>query len=344
MSQFVQQVQFGNTGIKVAPIIIGCMSFGDKISHGAWVEDDKEKIFKVLKHAYDRGLRTYDTADVYSNGKSELFLGEFLKKYNIPRETVVIMTKVWGQCDDSVVIDRVNGVDEATQFHLTNMKGLSRKHIMTAVKNSMRRLGTYIDVYQIHRCDQSTQYEETMRALNDCVEKDYVRYIGASSMLPTQFCEYQFTAEKHGWAKFVNMQTCYNLIYREDERDMIPYCKRTGVAITPWSPIQKGLLCKPLEERVHRENNDLILKGRHLNEYRDCEKEIILRIEKLAKKKNVTMADIALGWTIAKGTIPILGLAKLERVDEAINALAVDFTEEDLKYLEEPYLPRTLIM
>lgn len=344
MSQYIEQVQFGKSGMRVSPIIFGCMSFGDKNTHGSWVEDDKEKIFKVLKYAYDKGIRTFDTADVYSNGKSELILGEFLKKFNIPRETVVIMTKVFAECDDSIVIDRVKGLDEDVKFHLTNMKGLSRKHIMTAVKNSMRRLGTYIDVYQIHRHDPMTPYEETMKALNDCIEKDYVRYIGASSMLPTQFCEYQFIAEKNGWCKFINMQTCYNLVYREDERDMIPYCKRTGVIITPWSPLHRGLLCKPINENIRREEMDITLKSRGLNEYTEWESEIINRIEKLSKKKQKTMSNISLGWLIKKGTLPIVGFSKIERIDEAIEALSVNFTEEDIKYLEEPYLPRTLIM
>ncbi|CCH61613.1 hypothetical protein TBLA_0F00680 [Henningerozyma blattae CBS 6284] len=191
---------------------------------------------------------------MYSNGRSELILGEFLKEYKIPRETVVILSKVYNPVDDTVPAFRpgVNPFTEDEKLHFANQKGLSRKHIIDACKNSVRRLGTYIDVYQIHRADPDTPIEETMRALNDVVQEGLTRYIGASSMLATEFAEYQFIAEKNGWSKFVNMQDCYNLLYREEEREMIPFVKKHGITLTPWSPLQRGLLTRPVNVKSTR--------------------------------------------------------------------------------------------
>ena len=339
----VKQVKFGNTGIKISPIIVGCMSYGSK-KWMPWVEDEKERVFAILKHCYDRGLRTFDTADVYSDGVSEKLLGEFLRKYNIRRETVVIMTKIFFPVDDS--ISESGGLLAPTPevaLDLTNQQGLSRKHIMAGVANSVKRLGTYIDVLQIHRFDPDTPIEETMRALNDVIERGDVRYIGASSMLPTQFAEMQACADKYGWHQFVNMQSCYNLLYREDERDLNIYCKKHNIALTPWSPNQRGILCKPLNEQSVRTNTDVSIARRHLLDLQPHEIEIVDRVEKLAKKKGVSMANISTAWVIAKGTIPIIGMSSIERVDDNIKALDVELTEEDLKYLEEPYKPRSFM-
>ncbi|CCH62058.1 hypothetical protein TBLA_0G01120 [Henningerozyma blattae CBS 6284] len=338
-----QQVKFGNTGLKISPIIVGCMSYGSKDWH-PWIIEDKNEVFKILKTAYDSGLRTFDTADGYSNGQSEILLGEFLKEYEIPRETVIIMTKVWAPVDSSLEgFQRTGPMNEDQKVHFANQQGLSRKHIIEACKNSVRRLGTYIDVYQIHRADQDTPMEETMRALNDVVQQGLTRYIGASSMLGTEFAEYQFIAEKNGWSKFVNMQDCYNLLYREEEREMIPYIKKHGIAQTPWSPLQRGLLSRPVEVSSYREDNDRVLKGRRLNQYEDFEIEIINRVEQVAVKKGITMAEVATAWLLSKGTFPILGLNSVQRVKEAIKALDVTLTEEECKYLEEPYRPKALI-
>ena len=331
----VKQIKFGNTGIKVAPIIVGCMSYGSK-NWMSWVEDDKEKVFSILKHCYDRGLRTFDTADVYSSGISEELLGEFLRKYNIRRETVVILSKVYFSVDDSFQ-PRGIGFSKFSQeqiFDVTNQRGSSRKHILAGVANSVRRLGTYIDVLQVHRFDPDTPIEETMRALNDVIERGDVRYIGASSMLPTQFVEMQACADKHGWFQFVNMQSCYNLLYREDERDLNIYCKKHNIALTPWSPNHGGLLCRPYGKQTERS------KTSSKPELKPHEIEIVNRVEELAKKKGVSMANISIAWSIAKGCIPIVGMSSIERVDDNINALSVELTEEDIKYLEEPYQPR----
>ena len=336
----VKQVKFGNTGIKISPIIVGCMSYGSK-RWMDWVKEDKEEIFAILKHCYDRGLRTFDTADVYSNGESEKLLGEFLKKYNIRRETVVIMTKIFCPADDSIP-DGVKffGAAPEAALDLINQQGLSRKHIMAGVANSVRRLGTYIDVLQVHRFDPDTPIEETMRALNDVIERGDVRYIGASSMLPTQFVEMQACADKHGWHQFVNMQSCYNLLYREDERDLNIYCKKHNIALTPWSPNQRGILCKPLNEQSVRSSTDGLITQAGLLNLEPHEAEIVNRVEKLAKKKSVSMANVSTAWVMSKGAIPIIGMSSVKRVDDNIKALDVQLTEEDIKYLEEPYKPK----
>ena len=337
---FPKQERFGNTGIKVSPIIVGCMSFGSKI-WSSWIEDDKDKAFKVLKYCYDNGLRTFDTADVYSNGLNERIVGEFLRKYNIKRETVVIMTKVFGAVDETLTLPmgRFN-VSEQDLLDITNQQGLSRKHILAAVKNSVKRLGTYIDVLQIHRFDPSTPIKETMRALNDAVESGNVRYIGASSMRPTRFVEMQSVAEQNSWFKFVNVQSCYNLVYREDERDLNQYCKEHNIALTPWSPNSQGILTRPIGQKTERVNTDAAIKRFGLADLSPADTEIVNRVEELAKKKGISMAVLSTAWVYSKGCFPIVGMSKIDRVDDALAALNVSFTEEELKYLEEPYVPK----
>ena len=343
MTSLAPQVRFGNTGIKISPIIVGCMSFGTK-KWAPWVEDDKEKVFTILKHCYDHGLRTFDTSDTYSNGASERLLGEFLKRYNIRRETVVIMTKVFGAVDET--LDLPMGrykVSELDLFDIINQQGLSRKHILVGVENSVNRLGTYIDVLQVHRFDKNTTIKETMKALNDVVERGDVRYIGASSMLPTQFVEMQSTADKYGWHQFVNIQSCYNLIYREDERDLYQYCANHKIAKTPWSPNAMGILTRPISESTNRGRTDKALARLGFGELKQGDEEILKRIEELATKKNTSMAAISTAWVIAKGAQPIVGMSSIERVDDTLLSLDVTLDEADLKYLEEPYTPRNFI-
>ncbi|CCC70891.1 hypothetical protein NCAS_0F04070 [Naumovozyma castellii] len=343
MSKLVQQVKFDNTGIKISPIIVGCMSYGSK-QWAEWVQDDKEKVFEILKHCYDRGLRTFDTADVYSNGISERLLGEFLKKFNIKRETVVILTKTFFPVDESLSLALGEmSFSESDTLDLTNQRGLSRKHILQSVKNSVERLGTYIDVLQIHRFDPTTPIKETMKALNDVVESGDVRYIGASSMLPTQFVEMQSVADKHDWFQFVNVQSCYNLLYREDERDLMQYCEKHNIALTPWSPNHQGLLTRPIGVESERSTTDKIINGWNMKDLKPSEIEIINRVEELSKKKNVSMAVISTAWVLSKGCAPIVGMSSISRVDEVITALDVKFTEEETKQLEEPYKPRNFL-
>ncbi|CCD25936.2 aldo/keto reductase NDAI_0G01600 [Naumovozyma dairenensis CBS 421] len=344
MSKLVKQVQFGNTGIKISPLIVGCMSYGSK-AWAQWVEDDKEKIFQIFKHCYDIGFRTFDTADVYSNGKSERLLGEFLRKFEIRRETVVILTKTYFRVDET--LDLPLGEfphSENDVLDLVNQQGLSRKHILDSVKNSVGRLGTYIDVLQIHRFDPTTPIKETMKALNDVVENGDVRYIGASSMLPTEFVEMQAIADKYDWFQFVNVQSQYNLLYREDERDLMKYCKKHNIALTPWSPNYQGLLTRPVGVESTRSKTDKVIDAWHLKNLDPAQKEIINRVEELSKKKGVAMAAISTAWVMAKGCQPILGMSSIKRVDEAKDALDVKFTEEELAYLEEPYKPREFMI
>ncbi|CAL9736969.1 putative aryl-alcohol dehydrogenase Aad16p [Monosporozyma servazzii] len=334
----VKQVPFGQTGIKISPIIVGCMSYGDP-SWVDWVMDDEEKIFEILKFCYDNGLRTFDTADVYSNGKSERILGKFLKKYNINRETVVIMTKVFFPVDEELAdMSMTAAADDSLEtlkgVTLANQKGLSRKHIIAGVQNSMERLGTYIDVLQIHRLDHDTPMKDIMKTLNWVVEQGYTRYIGASSMLATEFVELQMIADKYNWFQFVNLQTQYSLIYREDERELIPFAKRHGLAMTPWSPNAGGMLTRPLSEQKKTDRGS---KGLFFLPLTDANGEIIKRLEEVAKKHSLPMAVISTAWVLSKGFCPIVGMSGINRVEDAIKATKVELTEEDIKYLEEPY-------
>lgn len=339
----VKQVPFGQTGIKISPIIVGCMSYGDR-SWFDWVIEDEEKIFKILKFCYDNGLRTFDTADVYSMGKSERILGKFLKKYNIKRETVVIMTKIFLPIDEDLEDMKISGtlvdqLDTPKEVTLANQQGLSRKHIIAGVKNSMERLGTYIDVLQIHRLDHDTPMKEIMRTLNWVVEQGYTRYIGASSMLATEFVELQMIADKYNWFQFVNLQTQYSLICREDERELIPFAKRHSLAMTPWSPNAAGMLTRPLSEQKNTERGS---KGQYFLPLTDANGEIIKRVEEIAKKHNLPMAVISTAWVLSKGFYPIVGMSGINRVEDAIKATKVELSEEDIKYLEEPYQPQNI--
>ncbi|KAM3164700.1 putative aryl-alcohol dehydrogenase AAD16 [Lachancea thermotolerans] len=315
----VQQVRsLGSSGLKISPIIVGCMSFGSK-SWAPWLLDDKEEIFKILKYCYDNGLRTFDTADVYSNGLSERLIGEFLRNYNINRETVVILSKVNFPVDGVI-----------------RSECLSRKHIIDGVAKSVERLGTYIDVLQIHRFDPETTMEETMRALNDVVESGHARYIGASSMLATEFSDLQFTAERNGWFKFISSQSQYNLLYREDERELIPYAKRHGIGLIPWSPNARGLLTRPVGVATERSSSDP-----RFQKLTNADMEIINRVEEVANRRNVSMAVASNAWVLHKGCHPIVGMSSTARVDEAVQALTFKLTDEEVKYIEEPYRPKS---
>ena len=222
---------------------------------------------------------------------------------------------------------------------LVNRAGLSRKHILDAVAASVKRLGTYIDVLQIHRLDRQTPKEEIMRALNDVIEQGSVRYIGASSMAAWEFQQLQNVAEKNGWFKFISMQNLYNLIYREEEREMIPYCQATGVGIIPWYALAAGMLARPWsDESSKRAQTDEFMKYILRNDSTQSDQEVVARIEELSKKKGVPMAQISIAWLLShKGVNPILGLNKPERINEAVEALKVQLSEEEIKYLEEPY-------
>lgn len=332
----------GESGLKVSKIIVGTMLIGSTKQFPRAVEDE-QKVFDILLHCYKSGLRTFDTADVYSNGLSEILLGKFLKKYNIPRETVVILTKCFFPLDESDpgfagFIE--SSISDEKKVDLVNNRGLSRKHILDATANSVRRLGTYIDVQQIHRLDKSTPKKEIMKALNDIVESGQVRYIGASSMLATEFAELQFIAELNGWHKFISMQNSYNILYREEEREMIPFCANNSlgkVTCIPWSPLASGVVAKTAEENEEKKNygGPLALVG--LPTLTEADKGILKRVEEIAKKRGVSMAVIGLAWHVAKGTVPISGINSLDKVDDAVKACQLGLTDDEIKYLDELY-------
>ncbi|EXJ81823.1 alcohol dehydrogenase [Capronia coronata CBS 617.96] len=329
----------GKSGLKVSKVILGAMSYGSS-QWQEWVLNEDEAL-PLLEYAYKAGIRTWDTADVYSHGKSEEIIGKAIKKYNIPRERLVILSKCYfGVTPDTP--DKPISASAINDGDMLNQIGLSRKHILDAVDKSVARLGTYIDVLQIHRLDRSTPREEIMRALNDVVESGKVRYIGASSMAAWEFQELQNIADRHGWHKFVSMQNYYNLLYREEENEMIPYCNHTGVGLVPWSPVARGALARPWTSRDSlREKTDNFLQLLVRSRDDKVDEEIIGRVEKVAKKLGKSMAQIAIAWCLSKKDVcPIVGLNKKERIDEAVEAVKIKLSEEDIKYLEEPYQPK----
>lgn len=266
-----------------------------------------------------------------------------LKKYQIPREQVVIMTKIFYALDPNGQTPLAANMDNSKQ-HLVNRVGLSRKHILAAVSQSVARLGTYIDVLQIHRLDREVPMKEIMKALNDVVESGQVRYLGASSMATWEFQKLQYTAEIHGWQKFISMQNYYNLLYREEEREMLPFCVDSGVGILPWSPLARGVLARPWSSRAtKREETDALLKNMVRGKQSSADEMIVARTEEIAKNREVPMATVALAWCVEKGVCPIAGLGSKERIDQAVDAMSFKLSAEETKYLEEPYLPREVM-
>lgn len=334
----IEQVKLAGTGLNISPIVVGCASFGSK-SWAPWVLEEEEEVFAILKYCYDIGLRTFDTADSYSNGKSERLLGKFLKKYNIKRETVVILSKIYNAVDESLNLSSSSApkTSEADTLELVNQRGLSRKHILSGVAQSVERLGTYIDILQIHRFDPDTPICETMRALNDVVEKGLARYIGASTMLATEFVEMQHVAENNGWFKFVSWQLQYSLLYREEEREAIPYSKRHDIGLIAWSPNGMGLLTRPVEEQTERSRSN----GVRLN-VNEKDRAIINRVQKLSNMKDVSMAAISTAWVMHQGVRPIVGMNSIDRVKDVVSALKIEFDATDLETLEELYVPKPL--
>ncbi|KAI4710934.1 hypothetical protein J4E89_004524 [Alternaria sp. Ai002NY15] len=336
--QKMQYVNLGKSGLKVSKVILGAMSFGSS-KWQPWVLDEAESL-PLLEHAYKSGINTWDTADIYSHGHSEKIIAKALKQYNIPRNKVVLLSKCYFgvvEEDPSLGIASVSTNDG----DMVNQVGLSRKHIFDAVEKSVERLGTYIDVLQIHRLDRGTPREEIMKALNDVIERGWVRYIGASSMAAWEFQTLQNIADRNGWHKFISMQNYYNLIYREEEREMIPYCQDTGVGLIPWSPIARGALTRPWSDRSSkRAETDKFLEMLVHGREDAIDKKIIERVEEVAKKHNVSMACIATAWTIKKGVCPIIGLSSKERIDETVKNSNFKLSDEDAKYLEEVYVPK----
>ncbi|KAL4871656.1 hypothetical protein BDV12DRAFT_163519 [Aspergillus spectabilis] len=337
----MEYVSLGKSGLKISKVILGTMSYGTS-KWQDWVLDE-EKALPLIEYAYKRGINTWDTADIYSHGRSEEILGKALKTYNIPRHRVVIMTKCFYGVDDQGNLPPIAACSR-NDGEMVNRVGLSRKHIFDAVDASIKRLGTYIDVLQIHRLDRETPREEIMKALNDVVESGKVRYIGASTMAAWEFQSLNNLAIQKGWHTFISMQNYHNLLSREEEREMIPYCHSAGIGLIPWSPLARGLLARPWKSApTLRESTDGALNVLLKNRKTEADKEIVERVEKVAKKKRVSMAQVAIAWSLGcKGENPILGLASKERIDEAVEAVKVVLSEEERAFLEEPYVPKTL--
>lgn len=341
----MQYVNLGPTGLKVSRICLGMMTYGTP-QWRPWVLDE-EASRPFVRRAVEAGVNFFDTANMYSNGLSEVVTGKLLKEY-AKREEVVIATKVFFPVSDDMSVDAPTAKGKLRP----NTSGLSRKHILHAVDASLQRLGTdYIDLYQIHRWDRGTPIEETMEALHDVVKAGKVRYIGASSMWAWQFAKAQQIAKERGLTQFVSMQNHYNLLYREEEREMIPLCHDQKVALIPWSPLARGFLAgnrKP-EDRDASANNSATSRAK-TDElalryyYGDADFEIVDALTRLAQQKGVSNAQLAYAWLLHKGvTAPIVGASKLPQLEQALTAIRVSLTPEEIVELEAPYRPHPII-
>ena len=323
----MEYIRFGSTGLKVSRICLGCMSYGQPAEDNQWALDEQHSR-PYIQRALEAGINFFDTADVYSDGMSETVTGRALHDF-ARRDEVVIATKV--------------------RFPMgpgPNDQGLSRKHILSAIDASLQRLGTdYVDLYQIHRWDYETPIEETMEALHDVVRAGKARYIGASAMFAWQFTKALFTADLHGWTRFVSMQPHYNLIYREDEREMLPLCQDQRIAIIPFSPLARGMLArKPSKEQDEtlRAQTDELTLTRYSQEDNSVIEE---RVSELAEAHGLPMAQVALAWMLSKPgiTAPIIGATKPHHLEDAIAALSVQLSPDEISQLEEAYRPHPII-
>ncbi|EMD34210.1 hypothetical protein CERSUDRAFT_97470 [Gelatoporia subvermispora B] len=332
-------VRLGKSGLTVSRIILGTMQYGSKAWRD-WVIEDEEEAIKHIKFAYDHGIQSFDTANIYSNGMSEVVLGKAIKELNLPREEIVVMTKVrWAVTteEQDALMRSGKSTDEVG---LVNQQGLSRKHIFDSVQASLKRLQLdYIDLLQCHRFDPDTPIGETMQALHDVVKAGWVRYIGMSSCKAYQFHAMQNYAINNDLTPFISMQNHYNLIYREEEREMYPTLKIFGVGSIPWSPLAFGILARPLGQMTKRSETDPLIKG-YNTENADIA-HVVNRVDELARKKGVSMAQISIAWTLSKDgvTAPIVGTTSLKHLEDIIGAIDITLTNEEIKYLEEPYKP-----
>lgn len=324
----MEYTKLGNTGLDISRICLGCMGFGDpeRWLH-KWVLSE-ENSRPIIKRALELGINFFDTANVYSLGASEEILGRALRDF-ANRDEVVIATKLHGKMRDG-----------------PNGGGLSRKAILSEIDHSLKRLETdYVDLYIIHRWDYDTPIEETMEALNDVVRSGKARYIGASAMWAWQFQKALYTAEKHGWTRFVSVQDHLNLIYREEEREMLPLCRAEGIGVTPYSPLASGRLTRDLAAGDSlRSETDQIAKGKY-DATADTDKEVIARVAELADKHGVPRVHIALAWLLQKKPVaaPIIGATKVSHLEDAVGALAVHLSDDEVAYLEAPYTPHPIV-
>ncbi|KAJ5669652.1 hypothetical protein N7462_010722 [Penicillium macrosclerotiorum] len=341
----MKYVQLGNSGLRIAPIGVGCMSFGDPQGRHKW-SIPEERALPVLNHCYESGLNFFDTANTYSNGMSEEILGKAIKKYGWRRESIVIATKVWAGVGRGSDQPLAMTEDEKDNAGYLNQYGLSRKHIFESIDASLQRLDLpYVDLLQIHRFDPRTPARETMEALHDIVKSGKVRYIGASSMWAHQLMEYQYTARVHGWTEFISMQNLYNATYREEEREMYPACAKFGMGGIPWSPIAMGFLARPWSDFSKTTRGETQGVGFLGQAATDADKKINEQIEKIAKQHGMSMATVAIAWTLSKTFIsaPILGMSKEERVDEAIQAIFLELSPAELQSIDDLYEPKKVI-
>ena len=321
-------MNLGKSGIQVSRICLGCMTYGAR-SWREWVLEEEESR-PFIRRALDLGINFFDTADVYSLGRSEEILGRALKDFGPGRDKVVIATKVFGVMGDD-----------------PNQRGLSRKHIRHSIDDSLRRLGTdYVDLYQIHRFDPSTPIEETLEALTDVVRSGKALHVGASSMYAWQFARMLHAAERYGYSRFVTMQNHYNLVYREEEREMIPLCRKEGIGLLPWSPLARGFLTR----RPPREGYGETARARtddfaHKLYFRPGDSTVVEKVAEIATKRGVSMAQVALAWVLRQPgvTAPIIGASRMEQLEEAVKALELKLVPEEWGALEEPYQPHPVL-
>ena len=324
----MEYARLGNTGMKVSRICLGCMGFGDV---ARWVHQwvlNEEASRPIIQKALELGINFFDTANVYSIGTSEEYLGRALKDF-AKRDEVVIATKVNGKMREG-----------------PNGGGLSRKAILSEIDHSLRRLGTdYVDLYQIHRWDYETPIEETMEALNDVVRAGKARYIGASAMWAWQFQKALYTADTHGWSRFVAMQDHYNLLYREEEREMLPLCRDEKIGSIPYSPLASGRLTRDwTADSSVRAQTDRVAESKY-GSTADTDQRVVERVAALAQRRGVTRTHIALAWLLHKApvTAPIVGATKISHLEEAVGALDVSLSAEEMAFLEEPYVPHPVV-
>jgi 1-deoxyxylulose-5-phosphate synthase len=320
----MEYTNLGSTGTRVSRLCLGCMTYGSK-KWREWVLDE-EQGRPFIQRALELGFNFFDTADMYSLGRSEEVLGRALKDFGPSRDKVVIATKVFFPMGDD-----------------PNQKGLSRKHILHAIDDSLRRLGTdYVDLYQIHRFDYGTRIEETLEALHDVVKAGKARYIGASSMFAWQFARMLYTSDRHHWTRFATMQNHYNLVYREEEREMVPLCLEEGVGLLPWSPLARGLLAGNRKAGTERSKQDDYAQKLYT---READDRVVDAVQDLAKERGVPPAQIALAWLLHKPgvTAPIIGASKPNHLEDAVAALAIKLSKAEIERLEAVYVPHPVL-
>jgi aryl-alcohol dehydrogenase (NADP+) len=317
----MQYTKLGRTGLDVSRICLGCMSYGEAArGRHEWALDE-ETARPFFRQALESGINFFDTANVYSGGTSEEFLGRALRDIGVNRDEVVIATKVHGPMRAG-----------------PNSVGLSRKAILAEVDHSLKRLDTdFIDLYQIHRLDRVTPMEEILQALDDVVRAGKVRYLGASSMWAWEFSKLLHLADAHGWTRFVSMQDHYNLLNREEEREMLPLCRDEGIGVIPWSPLARGRLARRWDETTNRSEHDPFAKAL----YPESDRAIVDRVAEVADARGVTMAQVATAWMLSKPgiTAPIIGATKPHHVDDAVAAVELTLSADEIARLEEPYTP-----